>query len=77
MVTHKQKSPIKHEPTSVAYLATFPPRECGIATFTQDLTNAIDNLYSPAITSKIIAMNLNDTDAYHYPGKIIMLKRQN
>ncbi len=77
MVTHKQKSPIKHEPTSVAYLATFPPRECGIATFTQDLTNAIDNLYSPAITSKIIAMNLNDTDAYHYPGKIIFEVSQN
>lgn len=70
MVTRKQMSHIDHE-TNVVYLTTFPPRACGIATFTQDLTNAIDNLYAPATNSKIIAMNMNDTDAYHYPEKVI------
>ncbi len=74
---HKKMVATKTEPRSIAYVATFPPRACGIATFTQDLTNAIDNLYSPAITSKIIAINLNDTDAYHYPSKVIFEISQN
>jgi glycosyltransferase involved in cell wall biosynthesis len=62
---------------AVAYLSTFPPRACGIATFTQDLTNAMDNLFSPAINSYIIAMNASSTDAYRYPKKVIATIHQN
>lgn len=32
------------EKKRVAFLGTFPPRECGIATYTKDLTDAIANL---------------------------------
>ena len=35
----------------VLYVSTFPPRECGIATFCQDLTNAIDKEFAPAVKS--------------------------
>lgn len=69
--TNKQSQPFKLEPTSVVYIATFPPRACGIATFSEDLTNAIDKLFSPATQSKIIAMNANETDAFRYPEKVI------
>lgn len=58
-------------PCSIAYVTTFPPRACGIATFTEDLTNAIDNLFAPAIKTKIVAMNAHETDAYRYPEKVI------
>jgi len=55
----------------VLYVATFPPRECGIATFTQDLTIAIDKELSPGLKSKILAMNANGVSIYNYPKKVI------
>ena len=56
----------------ILYVSTFPPRECGIATFTQDLTNAIDKEFNPGVKSRILAMNENQTVIYNYPPKTIM-----
>ena len=56
----------------ILYVATFPPRECGIATFTQDLTNAFDKEFNPGIKSKILAINSNGTSIYNYPRKVAM-----
>ena len=39
----------------IGYLSTFPPRECGIANFTKDLIDAIDDLDGPK--PSIIAIN--------------------
>jgi len=55
----------------IIYLSTFPPRECGIATFTADLTAAMDDLLEPAIESKVAAINLDDISRYHYSKKVI------
>lgn len=52
-------------------LATFPPRQCGIATFTADLTNAIDQMFGPSVKSKIVAMNLTEVSHFLYPDKVI------
>ncbi|MCK4553897.1 glycosyltransferase [Candidatus Parcubacteria bacterium] len=62
----KPKSPC------ILYVATFPPRECGIATFTQDLTNAFDKEFNPGVRSKILAINANGTSIYNYPRKVAM-----
>jgi hypothetical protein len=59
---------MKKNKSWVVYVSTFPPRECGIATFTADLTEASDNLLAPKIESKIIAMNENEVSKYNYPN---------
>ncbi len=56
----------------IVYLSTFPPRQCGIATFTQDLTNAIDQMFAPLVESKIVAMNLTEVTNFPYPDKVIL-----
>ncbi|TSC54213.1 MAG: Glycosyltransferase [Microgenomates group bacterium LiPW_16] len=51
----------------IVCLSTFPPRQCGIATFTADLTNAIDQMFGPSVKSKIVAMNLTEVSHFPYP----------
>lgn len=55
----------------VLSLATYPPRECGIATFTRDLTNAIRNRFYPTIDPRIIALNNDSTDIYNYNKNVV------
>ena len=52
-------------------MSTFPPRECGIATFTKDLTDAMDRNFSLETKSKLLAMNKNLTSIYDYPKKVL------
>ena len=47
---------------NVAYVSTFPPRECGIATYTEDLVNAISRLY---VTGPPSVMAINDKGGYY------------
>jgi glycosyltransferase involved in cell wall biosynthesis len=52
----------------VAYLSTYPPRECGIATFTKDLLDAIDEL-NKLRPSAVIAVNEKET-IYNYDRRV-------
>ena len=61
----------KEAESSILYVGTYPPRECGIATFTKDISDAIDRRYFPTIRSRILAMNNNGTNIYNYPKKVI------
>ena len=45
-------------------MATYPPRECGIATFTKDLITAMDKKFAPFIKSKILVINNNSDTNY-------------
>src|SRR3989338_8285574 len=59
------------ETLKIIYLSSFPPRECGMATFTQDLAGALDNLLETVIDSRIAAMNTDAVSRYHYPRGVI------
>jgi glycosyltransferase involved in cell wall biosynthesis len=57
---------------NIAFLSTFPPRECGIATFTEDLITAIDSIGT--IHTSVIA--INNAEEYVYDKKVMTVIRQ-
>ena len=65
MIRDKKKS------SWILYMGTYPPRECGIATFTQDLSAAMDKEFSPRFRSKIIAMDNDLSKNFSYPKDVI------
>lgn len=55
----------------VVFLSTYPPRECGIATFTKDLVTSINQRLPKNTKTGIIAMNSNGVNIYNYPPEVI------
>ncbi len=49
-------------------ITSYPPRECGIATYSHDLVAAITKSFSGAMTMKVCAIQLSDDD-YAYEDK--------
>ncbi|WP_263353124.1 glycosyltransferase family 4 protein [Acidicapsa acidisoli] len=55
-------------PTRIAFVGNYLPRECGIATFTTDLCNALAVEYGSA---RLFAIPVNDPDSsYEYPEQV-------
>ena len=65
----------EHEVPSVLFLASFPPRECGIATFTKDVVNSCDRAFRT--TSYIIAVDEPGGEFRRYPSRVIGRFSQN
>jgi glycosyltransferase involved in cell wall biosynthesis len=53
----------------VLFLTTFPPRECGIATYSQDLIFALNNKYKASFSLKIVALEIGN-DPHQYTDAI-------
>jgi len=62
----------------IAYISTYPPRECGLATFNQNLVNALSlNSTYNADKSFVVALNESDDTAEHaYPKEVKFVIRQ-
>jgi glycosyltransferase involved in cell wall biosynthesis len=57
----------------ILFITTFPPRECGIATYSQDLISALKNQFSQSFSLSICALE-TDTEKPNYiqPPKYIL-----
>ena len=55
-------------PTRIAFIGNYLPRECGIATFTTDLCNALTAEYGEG---RLFAIPVNEPDSsYDYPEQV-------
>lgn len=57
------------ENTEILFITSYPPRECGIATYSQDLIRELNNKFSSSLSIKVCALEsgvLNQT----YPSEV-------
>ena len=53
----------------ILVITSYPPRECGIATYSQDLIKALNNKFSNSLSVKICALESGDT-SFSYPEEV-------
>lgn len=58
----------KRKPIKVIYVSTYIPQKCGIATFTKDVTNAI-NLINPYALAELMAV-VKENEEVHFPWEV-------
>lgn len=58
-----------NDPSEILIITSYPPRECGIATYSQDLIKALNNKFSNSFSIKVCALESNGT-TYDYPGEV-------
>ena len=65
-------------PMKIAYISTYPPRECGIATFNNNLLKAIahDTLAVSAESFVVAMTDSEDMNTYEYPPEVKYIIRQ-
>ena len=54
----------------IVFVGTYPPCECGIATFNQDLLTYCKKVLGTHIDCKVAAINLTPLDTYKYPKEV-------
>jgi glycosyltransferase involved in cell wall biosynthesis len=72
-ILNKQQSQIHQtiDPAEILFITSYPPRECGIATYSNDLIKALNNKFSKTLSIKVCALesgyeNFNYTDEVKY-----------
>lgn len=53
----------------IVFMTSYPPRECGIATYTQDLKNAIQEKFGTTFSLKVCALETSEAN-YNYPEEV-------
>ncbi|MEK6918285.1 MAG: glycosyltransferase [Nanoarchaeota archaeon] len=55
----------------ICFLSNYPPKECGIATFTKDLVTSMNRRFNPKLRSRVIALN-DPATHYNYDKRVIL-----
>lgn len=53
----------------ILFISSYPPRECGIATYTQDLIRALKNKFEASFSLRVCALE-NGENNYKYPQEV-------
>ncbi|MCX6280133.1 MAG: glycosyltransferase, partial [Bacteroidetes bacterium] len=61
--------PISKNLTEILFVTSYPPRECGIATYSQDLIKALNNKFNGSLPIKVCALESNG-NTYPYPKEV-------
>ncbi len=56
-------------PPEILFITSYPPRECGIATYSQDLIKALNQKFNRSFSIKVCALAFG-TETYNYPGEV-------
>ncbi len=66
---HIAKHDKAHELAEILFITSYPPRECGIATYSQDLIKSLNNKFSNSLSMKVCAIETGDA-SYIYPEEV-------
>jgi glycosyltransferase involved in cell wall biosynthesis len=58
-----------HSLPEILFITSYPPRECGIATYSQDLRNAIQDKFGTSFSLQICALESKECN-YDYPTEV-------
>jgi len=61
----------------ILFVTTFPPRECGIATYSQDLILALNNKFAKSFAIKIVALELQNEKHVYTDSLYAVLETNN
>lgn len=61
--------PLANDIPEVLFISSYPPRECGIATYAQDLLKALGNKFGHSFSLKVCAMEAGEA-SYVYPEEV-------
>ena len=56
--------------SEILFITSYPPKECGIATYSQDMIHAIDNKFGQSFSIKVCALETKD-EKFDYDDKVI------
>jgi len=60
---------IDQDLAEILFITSYPPRECGIATYSQDLIKVLNQKFSNSFSIKVCALESNGT-TYPYPDEV-------
>src|SRR5437764_1282757 len=64
---------ISNQQAEILFISTFPPKKCGLASFTQDLINAIKPEIEPDFSIKVCVLDKKvNASLYGYPVTMVM-----